>query len=87
MAQHEHELHETKHDASSSSTSEPKPSVKPDMSNKTVIPSTSWFTPKRLLAMFCVISFINYLDLAMVLMEVQELAPKGGTCTPGTGIQ
>ncbi|AES63586.2 sphingolipid transporter spinster-like protein, putative [Medicago truncatula] len=28
----------------------------------TIIPTTSWFTPKRLLAIFCVINLLNYLD-------------------------
>ncbi|KAE9597109.1 hypothetical protein Lal_00007292 [Lupinus albus] len=83
---------ETKRDAYSSLHSvEAKPFVEPNMSNKSMIPSTSWFTPKRLLAMFCVISLLNYLDRGAIASNgvngSREICTKGGTCTPGTGIQ
>ncbi|XP_019424506.1 PREDICTED: probable sphingolipid transporter spinster homolog 2 [Lupinus angustifolius] len=85
---------ETKHKDSSSSSShsvEVESSVVPNMANKTMIPSTSWFTPKRLLAMFCIISLINYVDRGAIASNgvngSRGICTKDGKCTPGTGIQ
>ncbi|KAJ1403669.1 MFS transporter superfamily [Sesbania bispinosa] len=85
----QHDEHETKPETSSS---EPKPSVEPDMSiNSTMIPPTSWFTPKRLLVIFCVINLLNYLDRGAIASNgvngSRGTCTKGGTCTSGTGIQ
>nr|XP_011458312.1 PREDICTED: probable sphingolipid transporter spinster homolog 2 isoform X2 [Fragaria vesca subsp. vesca] len=50
----------------------------------------SWFTPKRLLLIFCVINLINYVDRGAISsngvngnLEICE----NGICTPPTGIQ
>ncbi|KAG4212164.1 hypothetical protein ERO13_A02G147200v2 [Gossypium hirsutum] len=40
----------------------------------------SWFTPKRLLFIFCVVNMINYLDRGTI-------ASNGGICKSGSGIQ
>ncbi|KAK7363029.1 hypothetical protein VNO77_05158 [Canavalia gladiata] len=77
---------------SSSSSPQPKPSVEPDMSTKssTILP-TSWFTPKRLLVIFCVINMLNYLDRGTIASNgvngSRGTCTKGGTCKSGTGIQ
>ncbi|KVI01860.1 Major facilitator superfamily [Cynara cardunculus var. scolymus] len=52
---------------------------------------TSWFTPKRLLLLFCVINLITYLDRGAIASTGVNGVP--GSCTPngvcshGTGIQ
>ncbi|KAK7328053.1 hypothetical protein VNO77_22148 [Canavalia gladiata] len=64
-------------------------SVEPRISN--MIPTTSWFTPKRLLAIFCVINLLNYVDRGAIASNgvngSRGTCTKGGTCTSGTGIQ
>ncbi|KAK7400410.1 hypothetical protein VNO78_11616 [Psophocarpus tetragonolobus] len=82
--------HEGKPDSSSSP--QPKPSLDPDMddTNSAMIPSTSWFTPKRLLVIFCVINLLNYLDRGAIASNGVNGSRKtceGGTCKPGAGIQ
>ncbi|XP_045812901.1 probable sphingolipid transporter spinster homolog 2 isoform X1 [Trifolium pratense] len=58
----------------------------------TMTPTTSWFTPKRLLAIFCVINLLNYLDQGAIASNGVN-GSKGtctegaATCTSGTGIQ
>lgn len=51
----------------------------------------SWFTPKRLLFIFCVINLINYLDRGAIASNgvngSERTCNKSGSCTPGTGIQ
>ncbi|XP_061336408.1 probable sphingolipid transporter spinster homolog 2 [Gastrolobium bilobum] len=71
---------------------QPKPSVEPPMSsNSTMIPTTSWFTPKRLLAIFCVINLLNYLDRGAIASNgvngSRGTCTKDGVCKSGTGIQ
>ncbi|KAK2393308.1 Major facilitator superfamily protein [Trifolium repens] len=58
-----------------------------------MIPTTSWFTPKRLLAIFCVINLLNYLDRGAIASNGVN-GSKGtctegatATCTSATGIQ
>ncbi|WJX22115.1 hypothetical protein P8452_11452 [Trifolium repens] len=58
-----------------------------------MIPTTSWFTPKRLLAIFCVINLLNYLDQGTIASNGVN-GSKGtctegatATCTSGSGIQ
>ncbi|RDX76549.1 putative sphingolipid transporter spinster-like 2, partial [Mucuna pruriens] len=74
-----------------SSSSQPKPSLKLEMNTKsTVIPTTSWFTPKRLLGIFCVINMLNYLDRGAIASNGVNGSLgtcEGGTCKSGTGIQ
>ncbi|KAG4999458.1 hypothetical protein GLYMA_08G064500v4 [Glycine max] len=74
-----------------SSSSQPESSLEPDMGTKsTMIPSTSWFTPKRLLAIFCVINLLNYLDRGAIAsngVNGSQRTCEGGTCKSGTGIQ
>ncbi|KAJ1396565.1 MFS transporter superfamily [Sesbania bispinosa] len=57
----------------------------------TMISTTSWFTPKRLLAIFCVINLLNYLDRGAIASNgvngSRGTCTEGGTCTSGTGIQ
>ncbi|KAH1242818.1 putative sphingolipid transporter spinster 2 [Glycine soja] len=69
----------------------PESSLEPDMgTNSTMIPSTSWFTPKRLLAIFCVINLLNYLDRGAIAsngVNGSQRTCEGGTCKSGTGIQ
>ncbi|CAJ1936194.1 unnamed protein product [Sphenostylis stenocarpa] len=76
---------------SSSSSSQPQPTLAPDMDTKsTMIPTTSWFTPKRLLAIFCVINLLNYLDRGAIAsngVNGSQGTCEGGTCKSGTGIQ
>nr|KYP54518.1 Protein spinster isogeny 1 [Cajanus cajan] len=55
-----------------------------------MIPTTSWFTPKRLLGIFCVINMLNYLDRGAIAsngVNGSRRTCEGGTCKPGTGIQ
>ncbi|CAO2813610.1 unnamed protein product [Amaranthus hypochondriacus] len=50
----------------------------------------SWFTPKRLLAIFCVINLINYLDRGAIAsngVNGERGTCKDGTCSSGSGIQ
>ncbi|KAK9666587.1 hypothetical protein RND81_14G196000 [Saponaria officinalis] len=51
----------------------------------------SWFTPKRLLAIFCVINLINYIDRGAIASNgvngSRRTCTTNGTCTGGTGIQ
>ncbi|KAK7368882.1 hypothetical protein VNO80_10915 [Phaseolus coccineus] len=84
--------HEGKPELSSSSfSSQPQPSLEPGVdTNSTMIPSTSWFTPKRLLAIFCVINMLNYLDRGAIAsngVNGSRGTCEGGTCKSGTGIQ
>ncbi|ESW31179.1 hypothetical protein PHAVU_002G216300 [Phaseolus vulgaris] len=84
--------HEGKPELSSSSiSSHPQPSLEPGVDTKsTMIPSTSWFTPKRLLAIFCVINMLNYLDRGAIAsngVNGSRGTCEGGTCKSGTGIQ
>ncbi|KAJ9551997.1 hypothetical protein OSB04_016042 [Centaurea solstitialis] len=52
---------------------------------------TSWFTPKRLLLLFCVINLITYLDRGAIASTgvngVPENCDAKGVCSRGTGIQ
>ncbi|CAL0314143.1 unnamed protein product [Lupinus luteus] len=63
------------------------------MASKASEPSTppSWFTPKRLLIIFCVINLVNYVDRGAIASNgVNGTLPTctdAGICTSGTGIQ
>ncbi|KAF5814474.1 putative major facilitator superfamily, MFS transporter superfamily [Helianthus annuus] len=52
---------------------------------------SSWFTPKRLLVLFCVINLVTYLDRGVIASTgvngVPETCNSNGECTHGTGIQ
>lgn len=54
-------------------------------------PEPSWFTPKRLLVIFCVINLINYVDRGAIASNGVNgslgSCTESGVCTPGTGIQ
>ncbi|XP_027364774.1 probable sphingolipid transporter spinster homolog 2 isoform X2 [Abrus precatorius] len=73
----------------------PSPQLMPSHSVElriaTMIPTTSWFTPKRLLAIFCVINLLNYVDRGAIASNgvngSRGTCTDGGTCTSGTGIQ
>ncbi|EPS57990.1 hypothetical protein M569_16826, partial [Genlisea aurea] len=50
----------------------------------------SWFTPARLLAIFCVINLINYVDRGTIAsngVNGSRRTCSNGTCSSGTGIQ
>ncbi|KAH7517701.1 hypothetical protein FEM48_Zijuj09G0092300 [Ziziphus jujuba var. spinosa] len=57
----------------------------------TAAPAPSWFTPKRLLVIFCVINLINYIDRGAIASNgvngSSGTCTKSGTCTSGSGIQ
>ncbi|CAI9304227.1 unnamed protein product [Lactuca saligna] len=52
---------------------------------------TSWFTPWRLLGLFCVINLITYLDRGVIASTgvngVPETCKPSGECSSGTGLQ
>ncbi|KAI7739571.1 hypothetical protein M8C21_016148, partial [Ambrosia artemisiifolia] len=52
--------------------------------------SASWFTPKRLLVLFCVINLVTYLDRGVIASTgvngVPETCKPNGECSSGTGI-
>lgn len=54
-------------------------------------PNPSWFTPKRLLAIFCVINLINYIDRGAIASNGVNGSPRtcseSGACSSGSGIQ
>ncbi|XP_028803373.1 probable sphingolipid transporter spinster homolog 2 isoform X2 [Neltuma alba] len=74
-------------------TTESQPTVETQMAkaSSSMIPTTSWFTPKRLLIIFCLINLLNYLDRGAIASNgvngTQGTCTKGGTCAAGTGIQ
>ncbi|KAL3843814.1 hypothetical protein ACJIZ3_001217 [Penstemon smallii] len=51
----------------------------------------SWFTPKRLLVIFCIINLINYVDRGAIASNgvngSRKTCSKNGKCTAGSGIQ
>ncbi|KAM7460235.1 hypothetical protein LguiA_027276 [Lonicera macranthoides] len=51
----------------------------------------SWFTPKRLLGIFCVINLLNYVDRGAIASNgvngSRRSCPKSGTCSSGSGLQ
>ncbi|CAL0300840.1 unnamed protein product [Lupinus luteus] len=63
----------------------------PHISISTMIPTASWFTPKRLLGIFCMINMLNYLDRGAIASNgvngSKGTCTKPGICTSGTGIQ
>ncbi|XP_028126698.1 probable sphingolipid transporter spinster homolog 2 [Camellia sinensis] len=60
-------------------------------SNALSPPNPSWFTPKRLLGIFCVINLLNYVDRGAIASNgvngSRGTCTESGTCTSGTGIQ
>ncbi|CAK7330335.1 unnamed protein product [Dovyalis caffra] len=54
-------------------------------------PAPSWFTPKRLLVIFCVINLINYVDRGAIASNgvngSRGTCSKSSTCSSGSGIQ
>ncbi|XVE67376.1 hypothetical protein DITRI_Ditri08aG0155300 [Diplodiscus trichospermus] len=54
-------------------------------------PEHSWFTPKRLLVIFCVINLLNYVDRGAIASNGVNgslgTCTSSGTCTSGSGIQ
>ncbi|KAK0605575.1 hypothetical protein LWI29_028272 [Acer saccharum] len=59
--------------------------------SKDSAPSPSWFTPKRLLVIFCVINMLNYLDRGVIASNgvngSLETCDDKGVCKAGSGIQ
>ncbi|XP_007047669.2 PREDICTED: probable sphingolipid transporter spinster homolog 2 [Theobroma cacao] len=60
-------------------------------STKDPPPAPSWFTPKRLLIIFCVINMINYVDRGAIASNGVNGSARScddkGICTSGSGIQ
>ncbi|XP_020551715.1 probable sphingolipid transporter spinster homolog 2 [Sesamum indicum] len=56
-----------------------------------VATNPSWFTPKRLLIIFCLINLINYIDRGAIASNgvngSRKTCSKDGTCSSGSGIQ
>ncbi|XP_060216609.1 probable sphingolipid transporter spinster homolog 2 isoform X1 [Lycium barbarum] len=54
-------------------------------------PQPSWFTPKRLLAIFCIINLLNYVDRGAIASNgvngKRSECTKSGTCSSASGIQ
>ncbi|OAY63541.1 putative sphingolipid transporter spinster [Ananas comosus] len=54
-------------------------------------PSPSWFTPKRLLVIFCIINMLNYVDRGAIASNgvngSRRTCTDSGICTSGSGIQ
>ncbi|XAR52985.1 hypothetical protein NMG60_11021344 [Bertholletia excelsa] len=60
-------------------------------SNALTPPKPSWFSPERLLIIFCVINLLNYVDRGAIASNgvngSRGSCTEGGTCTAGRGIQ
>ncbi|XP_010461880.1 PREDICTED: probable sphingolipid transporter spinster homolog 2 [Camelina sativa] len=58
---------------------------------KDQIAEPSWFTPKKLLVVFCVVNLINYIDRGAIASNgingSRGTCTSTGTCSSGTGIQ
>ncbi|WVY92678.1 hypothetical protein V8G54_031766 [Vigna mungo] len=70
----------------------PKPSPEPmELRISSMIPTSSWFTPKRLLAIFCVINLLNYVDRGAIASNgvngSRGTCTEGSSCSSGSGIQ
>ncbi|CAN4118064.1 unnamed protein product [Withania somnifera] len=59
--------------------------------SSTLTPQPSWFTAKRLLAIFCLINLLNYVDRGAIASNGVNGKPgectKSGACSSGSGIQ
>ncbi|XP_057960284.1 probable sphingolipid transporter spinster homolog 2 [Malania oleifera] len=59
--------------------------------NRDSSPKPSWFTPKRLLIIFCVINMVNYVDRGAIASNgvngSRRTCTESGICTSGSGIQ
>ncbi|PON55899.1 Major facilitator [Parasponia andersonii] len=80
------------HDQETNPSEEAKSSDEMTMTTAFSAASTpSWFTPKRLLFIFCVINLINYVDRGAIASNGvngnRRACIKSGTCTSGSGIQ
>ncbi|XP_010518823.1 PREDICTED: probable sphingolipid transporter spinster homolog 1 [Tarenaya hassleriana] len=84
---------ESKPPAFSSSFPAPVPADESVMTtrSKDSGPTPSWFTPGRLLVIFCVINLLNYVDRGVIASNgvngSQRKCDDKGVCTPGSGIQ
>ncbi|GAB2283039.1 hypothetical protein Dimus_017570 [Dionaea muscipula] len=60
-------------------------------SDTTSVSNPSWFTPKRLLLVFCIINLLNYVDRGAIASNgvngSLETCTQSGVCTSGSGIQ
>ncbi|CAI9104168.1 OLC1v1002793C1 [Oldenlandia corymbosa var. corymbosa] len=72
-------------------SSQPPPPAEPPMPSLSSPPSPSWFTPVRLLVIFCVVNLINYVDRGAIASNGVNGNPntctKDGACSGGSGIQ
>lgn len=87
MGSDEEEQSKPKPDSSLSSETTDIPKITNVLSSK----KSSWFTPKRLLVIFCIINLINYVDRGAIgsngVNGDRGSCPKNGPCTKGSGIQ
>uniref|UniRef100_A0A0D6R0A4 Major facilitator superfamily (MFS) profile domain-containing protein n=1 Tax=Araucaria cunninghamii TaxID=56994 RepID=A0A0D6R0A4_ARACU len=64
--------------------------ISSDMAEETN-PNPSWYTAKRLLALFCIINMLNYIDRGVIASNgvngSLRTCTEGGTCSGGSGIQ
>lgn len=74
----------------------PKPPAETEMvgnsdSVSSSAPNPSWFTPKRLLFIFCIINALNYIDRGAIASNgvngSRKTCTESGKCTAGSGIQ
>ncbi|KAJ6849509.1 putative sphingolipid transporter spinster-like protein 2 [Iris pallida] len=69
------------------------PQPEPEIPTRADRPSSkpSWFTPKRLLAIFCMINMLNYVDRGAIASNgvngKRRTCTESGVCTSGSGIQ
>ncbi|GMJ03873.1 hypothetical protein like AT2G22730 [Hibiscus trionum] len=84
-------LPEVKEKQSSSPQSNFQPQEMAPSSSATDSPHPSWFTPKRLLIIFCLINMINYVDRGAIASNgvngSSRTCDDKGICKSGTGIQ
>ncbi|KAJ3680376.1 hypothetical protein LUZ60_016654 [Juncus effusus] len=84
------------------SAAKPDPDAKPETEMAISLPvvdseanpmdsSPSWFTPKRLLVIFCTINMLNYIDRGVIASNgvngSKRTCDSSGKCTSGSGIQ
>ncbi|XVF59172.1 hypothetical protein PTKIN_Ptkin07bG0254200 [Pterospermum kingtungense] len=83
---------EEKKGSAQQSNSQPQPQDMAVSSSANDLPPTpSWFTPKRLLVIFCVINMINYVDRGAIASNGVNGSKRScddkGICSSGSGIQ
>ncbi|GLT96942.1 hypothetical protein SLE2022_145330 [Rubroshorea leprosula] len=78
-----------------SASVDPNPSASTEMVDTSSVsisaPNPSWFTPKRLLVIFCIINMLTYIDRGAIASNgvngSRRTCTESGECTSGSGIQ